>query len=207
MIKYQVEQRFVEKYGRIWGVTSYEEHKFYPYSSTSDGRKFTQDWLLNRFVDVKTWESFALSETKLIPFSGIKETAVLPTKTTQGKENMEPYSFISSESEIDFIRIVREANNHPFIQVDIQDRRGRSTDDIYFFVHNDILKNKDLRGVTLIDRPLEPEWGGNDLKGQVLFSYRSINGCKKDISIFKDHVAHIKALLSSKNRKTFVTLL
>lgn len=184
-MKYPVVYRKIE--GQVWEWWIVVGDEYFSCPSKKYGEQFVKDFQDQPRCSFKEMKGIKIPEN--------------------GKEHMEPYSFISSESEIDFVRIVREANNHPFIQVDIQDRRGRSTDDIYFFVHNDILKNTALHGVKLLGDTVDMGWGDDIIAGTTLYSYSYTKGSEKDIPTFKKHVAHIKALLSPKNRKTFVTLL
>ena len=130
------------------------------------------------------------------------------------EEDYANYSFVSTEEDVDYVRIINEApEGTPFILVETRTRTNQAKE-WHLFIHNDVLQNPLAQGVYVGDelthpliKTLGPEWGYEDCVSGHLENYRCISGDGATPGYVKQQVVSVKRLLNVKNTKTFVSFL
>ena len=121
---------------------------------------------------------------------------------------MEPsdrYTFISAESSVDYIRIVREApQGTQFILVQKRDRFIQRATGWVLLVHKALLEDERIYRHYLAGEAVSEGWGDDNANGKTLYSYRFVEGQGKFPGELRGEVERIKKLLSEKDTLTTV---
>ena len=122
------------------------------------------------------------------------------------------YTFVSTDKDVDLLRIVREARDgSPFILIEKKNRTSNKTD-TFLLVHEKVLNNPTLSNLRLYGERVENNWGvyslghfpGKDLEGTG-YQGHFVNGDRNVSNLRAEIEAVIKAL-NPKDTKTTVTV-
>ena len=124
------------------------------------------------------------------------------------------YSFVSAEEDVDYDRILRETPRGTLFILVEERTRDNQAKDWSLFVHNKVLSDPRVQGVSLGDtgaykevRTVSPTWGWDEMGETKLHSYRMADiGPDAIPGYVRKTIDYIKRTLNPKDTRTVVTL-
>ena len=139
----------------------------------------------------KTEEFFAAKENKLTPSS---------------------YTFVSTDKDVDLLRIIREAGDVQFILIE---KKNRNTNEViaHLLIHEKVLNNSAVKNLKIYGLPVDRNWGvnrlgyfpGKSLIGTGYQGHRLYPG-DGDVEKIRAEIEAVIKALNPKDTRTTVTV-
>lgn len=168
---------------------------------------------LNNIGDALNKKVSVVDITVAVPVVMLKEIEegmelaidVLHQKMKENKMQDNKYHFVSSEEDVDYLRILRETpTNTMFVLVEEKSRTNKPRK-WSLFVHLSVLHNDQAQGKCLCGLKVNPNWGITSLPHSEDFPYRYISRVGKFPGIIKQEIERLRRGKSPKNTITKVT--